>query len=106
MAASQTLGVLSGNAEPEARAAYDPNAPVGKPRHCGLCKHFRRFVPTDAASARVQRFGLCGRYPAGTLTEEFAQGAPGADLLARTPTDIGPVLVGDEFACKFFDSGF
>lgn len=105
MAASQTLGVLSGNVPAEAAPGYDPNAPVEKPRHCGLCKHFKRFVPTDEASARVRRFGLCDRYPAGTLTEEFAQGAPGADLLARTPTNIGPALVGDEFACKFFDSG-
>lgn len=98
MAASQTLGVLSGNAPAEAAAAHDPNAPVEKPRHCGLCKHFSRFEVTEALNEpRRRRFGNCGRAP-GFAGEAFDE--------TKAPTTLGPDIVGDEFACKFFDSGF
>lgn len=91
MAASQTLGVLSGNAPAEAAPGYDPNAPVEKPRHCGMCKHFRRYA-AGGEQPRAVRFGECDR-------------GPGVLDPALSRTDAGPNVVGDEFACKFFDSG-
>lgn len=100
MAASQTLGVLSGNAPAEAAPGYDPNRPVEKPRHCGMCKHFRRIVPTADQHPRARRFGDCTRWA--FITADGKSSSPETD-----PADRGPMgLVGDEFACKFFDSGF
>lgn len=93
MAVTQTLGVLSGNVPAEPAPGYDPNAPVEKPRHCGLCKHFGRFA-LDPDLARSVRFGECRREGLGRVLD-----------FTKEATSLGPSIVGDEFACKFFDSG-